>query len=385
MVGFDLTRPVSDADMATIVAAFEEHSLLLFRKSGLNDEQQVAFSHQYSDAAGGVMEMGIGNEWEDGGIRESVDAREPVWRDAGLQEHSPDPRLRAWEEGRGGAGVFVPHERRIQPLANENKSSAQNSRNPRRAVRVKGWQEMADGIPRNTGYGPGNALWHTDSSFKLRGSLASILKSIVVPESGGGQTEFASMRCAYADLRAEQKAQLEGLVGVHDFSFSNGLLIRKWASPGKTPGLPPARHYVVRHTPGGPTLYVGRHLSHIEGMQLSESRLLIAKLNRACVQDQYTYSHQWTPGDLVIYDNRCMLHRGRPYNPQENRANRRTTVGERFNELERDGHGIAVGAPAPLPTPEESWMLLSSTAVEEVERGDEWLYGGKRELWWEHE
>ena len=111
------------------------------------------------------------------------------------------------------------------------------------------------------------------------------------------------MRCAYADLPAEQQKRLEGVVGVHDFSWSNGLLIRHWASAGKTPGQPPARHYVVRQTPHGPTLYVGRHLSHIEGMDPAEGRRLIAELNRFTTQPQYCYSHDWTPADMIIYDN----------------------------------------------------------------------------------
>jgi alpha-ketoglutarate-dependent taurine dioxygenase len=249
----------------------------------------------------------LGCRWEDGGIRHAPNAEPVAPGEAGQQEHAPDPRLRAWEEGRSGAGAFVPDERRIHSLAYEKKRSQQNGTSHPRAsavtetrTAVKGWQEMAAGSPRNTGYGPGNALWHTDSSFKLRGSLASILKSITVPESGGGQTEFASMRCAYRYLSAVQKAELEGLVGVHDFSFSNGLLIRKWAGPGSTPGQPPARHWLVRQTPGGPSLYVGRHLSHIEGMDARQGRRLVADLNRVCVQPQYTYAHSWTPGDLVI-------------------------------------------------------------------------------------
>ena len=193
------------------------------------------------------------------------------------------------------------------------------------------------------------------------------------------------MRQAYSDLPAAEQAELEGLVGVHDFSFSNGLLVRKWAPPGKTPGQPPARHYVVRETPRGKTLYVGRHLSHIEGADPTASRELISKLNHWCVQPLYTYAHDWTPGDLIIYDNRCMLHRGRPCNPHEPRANRRTTVGEKFNELERDGRGPAEGAPAPLPDAEESRMLMDSTGVFEVEEGPDWIYAGRRELWWECE
>jgi hypothetical protein len=80
-----------------------------------------------------------------------------------------------------------------------------------------------------------------------------------------------------------------------------------------------------------------------------------------------------------------MLHRGRPYNPQEKRANRRTTVGEKFNELERDGKGPAEGAPAPLPDEMESFHMLDSTGVQEVEdlEGTGWSYGGIKELWWE--
>ena len=77
------------------------------------------------------------------------------------------------------------------------------------------------------------------------------------------------MRCAYADLPAEQQKRLEGVVGVHDFSWSNGLLIRHWASAGKTPGQPPARHYVVRQTPHGPCPSLSVASSHSTGLSLA--------------------------------------------------------------------------------------------------------------------
>ena len=248
LVGFDFSRPQSEGDMRTIVEAFEEHSLVLFRDTHITDEMQVAFSRQFAEAGGGVLEVGYGNEWEDGGYRHKPGAPAYDTQIEGSLAHSEDAALRAWEEGRT-AGVFVPDARQIRSHMKggyETRRSEQNSHVGANAA--KGWQEMAADTPRNTGYGPGNALWHTDSSFKLRGSLASILLSHVVPASGGGQTDFASMRCAYADLPAEQQKRLEGVVGVHDFSWSNGLLIRHWAGAGKTPGQPPARHYGQKNT-----------------------------------------------------------------------------------------------------------------------------------------
>jgi alpha-ketoglutarate-dependent taurine dioxygenase len=223
LTGIDLSRPLSTADLATVVAAFEEHSLVLFRNTNITMEQQVAFSHQFAAATGAVMEMGYGNEWEDGGIRHSAAAPATDPQLQGAQPHATDAQQRAWEEGvSNGPGVFVPERRNIADRykSYETQRSKQNGTPaaaapppapPSDSDSVRGWQEMAVS-ERNIGYGPGNGLWHTDSSFKLRGALASILTSVVVPESGGGQTDFASMRQAYSDLPAEQQSQLEGLV-----------------------------------------------------------------------------------------------------------------------------------------------------------------------------
>ena len=117
----------------------------------------------------------MGNEWEDGGYRHKPGAPAYDTQIEGSLAHSEDAALRDWEEGRT-AGVFVPDARQIRSRMKggyETRRSEQNSHVGANAA--KGWQEMAADTPRNTGYGPGNALWHTDSSFKLRGSLASIL------------------------------------------------------------------------------------------------------------------------------------------------------------------------------------------------------------------
>lgn len=155
LTGIDLSCRVSEADMAAIVDAFEEHSLVLFRNANITMEQQVAFSHQFAEATDAIMEMGYGNEWEDGGIRHSADAHATSPTEAAQLAHAEDPRERAWEEGRTRPGAFVSERRDIADKyrAYESQRSKQNGpaaarASPAAESSVRGWQEMATS-PRN--------------------------------------------------------------------------------------------------------------------------------------------------------------------------------------------------------------------------------------------
>ena len=174
----------------------------------------------------------------------------------------------------------------------------------------------------------GNTFWHSDSSYKRVGAKASILAAHVVPDSGG-ETEWADMRAAYDVLDDEMKAWLEDKVAVHSYEFSHkpfgGMEV---LSLDELSHLPPVEHPLIRTHPatGRKNLFVGRHASHILGQDLGESRKLLAELTEAGAQAPRTCKHAWQPGDLVIWDNRCVLHRGHRWPEDQPRTMVRTTV-----------------------------------------------------------
>lgn len=174
----------------------------------------------------------------------------------------------------------------------------------------------------------GNSVWHTDSSYKRVGAKASLLAAHKVP-STGGETEWADMRAGYDALDADMQRWLAGKVAVHSYRFSHawhgGLEILTDEELGD---LPPVEHEIVRTHPdsGRKILFIGRHASHIIGEPLESSRKLLRELTDAAAQPPRTWKHAWQKGDLVIWDNRCVLHRGHAFPPTEPRVMVRTTV-----------------------------------------------------------
>jgi alpha-ketoglutarate-dependent 2,4-dichlorophenoxyacetate dioxygenase len=174
----------------------------------------------------------------------------------------------------------------------------------------------------------GNQDWHSDSSFKRVSAKASLLSAWRVP-SCGGETEWADMRAAWDALGRRARAQLEGLVAVHSYWYSQSqvggtdvLSAEDWA------GLPPVEHPVVRtnEDSGRRSLFIGRHASHIRGMDEHQGRQLLAELCRYATRPCWRLRHRWAPGDAVLWDNRSVLHRGRPWPASEARVMKRTTV-----------------------------------------------------------
>ncbi len=174
----------------------------------------------------------------------------------------------------------------------------------------------------------GNRYWHTDSSFKKVGAKVSLLRAVEVPDSGG-DTEWADMRAAWDALDPDTQRRLEGLVAVHSYAYSQGkvggiaLLNRR-----EQDALPPVRQPVVRVHPatGRKSLYVGRHASHIVGMPVEEGRTLLERLTEEACQAPRIFRHHWEAGDIVAWDNRCVLHRGHPWPFDQPRVMKRTTV-----------------------------------------------------------
>ena len=177
-------------------------------------------------------------------------------------------------------------------------------------------------------YLKGNSHWHTDSSYKPVPAKASLLSARVLPSSGG-ETEYADMRAAWDVLDDEGKNKLNGLEAVHDHFYSQSLVGGTTAlSNEEWAAMPPVVHRVVRTHPatGRRNLYIGRHASHILGRDVDESRAFLQELCEQACQPARTYLHDWSVGDLVAWDNRCVLHRGRPWDPSEPRIMHRTTV-----------------------------------------------------------
>jgi alpha-ketoglutarate-dependent 2,4-dichlorophenoxyacetate dioxygenase len=185
------------------------------------------------------------------------------------------------------------------------------------------------GHPR-TAFMRGNELWHTDSSFKTPGAMWSMLHAKAVPPAGGN-TEFADTRAAYDALPAAMKERLDGLVAEHSLWHSRAKLGGYVATEAERQAFPSARHLVVRRHSGSGrhALYIAAHASHIVGMPAAEGQALLEELMDFATQPQFVYSHAWQAGDLVIWDNRCTMHRATPYPVAGHmRDLRRTTISD---------------------------------------------------------
>jgi alpha-ketoglutarate-dependent 2,4-dichlorophenoxyacetate dioxygenase len=177
----------------------------------------------------------------------------------------------------------------------------------------------------------GNRLWHTDASYMPVPVVLGMLHAVAVPPAsalGGGETEFADMRAAYDALPEAVKAAIDGLVAEHDVFWSRGQIGFTEFPPGEREAYPPSRQRLVRRHPGSQrkTLYLSAHASHIVGWPVAEGRLLLYDLNTHATQPQFVYSHKWQVGDVVIWDNRCTMHRGRPHDDSHPRDLRRATT-----------------------------------------------------------
>jgi alpha-ketoglutarate-dependent 2,4-dichlorophenoxyacetate dioxygenase len=264
VAGVDIARPIDETTWAEIRAAFDEHSVLLFRGTSLDDDTQVAFSRRF-----GELE-----------ISRSMNpaAGTPFARQSNLDIKT---------------GAVIPSEdrRMIYQLA--------------------------------------NMLWHTDSSFKKVPSLCSLLSARIVPPEGGA-TEFASARAAYPSLPEALKRRVEDAIVVHDFSWSRDQVRPGFFTAEERAVYPPVRHPLVRTNPvnGRKSLFLGAHASHVEGLPIEEGRALLKQLLAHVTQPQFCYRHEWQVGDLVIWDNRCVLHRATPFDATRyQRLMQRTTIG----------------------------------------------------------
>jgi alpha-ketoglutarate-dependent 2,4-dichlorophenoxyacetate dioxygenase len=174
----------------------------------------------------------------------------------------------------------------------------------------------------------GNQLWHTDSSFKATPAKYSILHARVIPPEGG-ETEFADMRAAWDALPEAMQRRLEPMVCDHSLIYSRALLGFDAFTEAERAGFAPVPQRLVRRHSGSGrrSLFLASHIGTIHGMPRPEAMMLIRDLVEHATQRQFVYSHQWRVRDLVIWDNRCTLHRGRSYDDQRyKRDMRRVTL-----------------------------------------------------------
>jgi len=179
-----------------------------------------------------------------------------------------------------------------------------------------------------------NRLWHSDSSFREYPALASVLAAPVVP-TRGGETEFAGMRAAWTALPKALKYQATGRVAIHDLAHSRAAVDAALAKGVDCQQLPPVRQALVRrHRPSGEAgLFLGSHIRAIEGLSDAKAHGLLVELTEFATQASFVYTHCWAPGDLLIWDNRFTLHRGRPFPPAEPRRLVRATVAGQASSL----------------------------------------------------
>ena len=172
-----------------------------------------------------------------------------------------------------------------------------------------------------------NQLWHTDSCFKDPPALASVLSVRILPSSGG-ETEFASKRLGWERLPEPMRSRLEDACAWHDYAHSRGKISPQMISERERATLPPVRWPIRWRNPanGRDSLYLASHTYAIDGMPREEAQDLLAELIDHVTAPGHTYLHRWQPGDIIMWDNRCVLHRGRPWPDDQPRHIVRTTI-----------------------------------------------------------
>jgi alpha-ketoglutarate-dependent 2,4-dichlorophenoxyacetate dioxygenase len=268
--GIDLGRPLDLAAVRTLWEAIDLHAVLVFHEQSLSDEQLRDFARNF-----GSLEIG-----------------------------------RSAAEG-GKRRLALPE---IGDISNLDEDGRLRERNDRRRL---------DSL--------GNRIWHTDASYMPVPVVLGMLHAVAVPPAsalGGGETEFADMRAAYDALSETMKDAIDGLVAEHDIFWSRGQIGFSEFLPGEREKYPPSRQRLVRRHAGSKrkTLYLSAHASHIVDWPVPEGRILLYDLNLHATRPEFVYSHKWQVGDLVIWDNRCTMHRGRPHDDTRPRDLRRATT-----------------------------------------------------------
>ena len=265
--GIDISRPLSREEVAAVDAGMDRYAVLVFHDQKIIDEQQMVFSRNFGNL----------------------------------------------EDARGG-NITKPEDKRLQIGMNDVSNLGKDGRPLGRDSRERA-------------FNLGNMLWHSDSSFRPIPAKYSLLSARVV-NPVGGNTEFADMRAAYDALDTDTKALIEDLVCEHSLMYSRGSLGMLDYSDEERGMFRPVRQRLVRTHPvtGRKSLYLSSHAGGIVGMPMAEARILLRDLNEHATQPRFVYVHPWRVWDLVMWDNRQMMHRVRRYDDSQPRDMRRTTV-----------------------------------------------------------
>jgi alpha-ketoglutarate-dependent 2,4-dichlorophenoxyacetate dioxygenase len=266
----DLARPLDPTEVQALWKAIDRYAVLVFHDQQLNDERLRDFANRF-----GKLEVG-----------------------------------RSAAEG-GKRRLALPE---IGDISNLDEAGQLRGREDRRRL---------DSL--------GNRIWHTDASYMPVPVVLGMLHAVAVPPAsalGAGETEFADMRAAYDALPEAMKEAIDGLVAEHDVFWSRGQIGFTEFLPGEREKYPPSRQRLVRRHSGSQrkSPYLSAHASHIVGWPVPEGRILLYDLNLHATRPEFVYSHKWRVGDLVIWDNRCTMHRGRPHDDRFARDLRRATT-----------------------------------------------------------
>jgi alpha-ketoglutarate-dependent 2,4-dichlorophenoxyacetate dioxygenase len=264
--GVDLRRKLDADEVAAIEAGMDRYAVLVFHDQDIADEQQIAFTRNFGEI-----------------------------------------------ENAAGGNITRPHEKRLNPLMNDVSNLGQDdkplARDDRRRL-----------------FNLGNQLWHSDSSFRAVPAKYSLLSGRVVVEKGGN-TEFADMRAAWDALDDDTKRICEPLVCEHSLLYSRGLLGFEVTDEERAM-FRPVRQLLVRTHPvtGRKSLYLSSHAGTIVGWPMPEARAFLRDLTEHATTPRFVYSHRWRRHDLVMWDNRQVMHRVRRFDERLVRDMRRTTV-----------------------------------------------------------
>lgn len=263
ITGIDITRPLSAREFGPIRAAFEEHSVLLFRDQPMDDDKQIAFSENF-------------------GPLETTLSANPAAGSKFARQSNLDI-----ETGK--------------PIPSDDMRMI---------------------------YQKANYFWHSDSSFKRVPSLCSILTARICPPEGGN-TEFLSMRAAWDALPQALQATIHPLVAEHALAYSRDRVQKGILSAKALAELPPVKQRLFRDNPinGRRALYIGAHAGHIVGWPEATGKALLWELAQRAEQPEFMVSHAWREGDVIVWDNRAVLHRATHYDATKHkRLMQRTTV-----------------------------------------------------------
>jgi alpha-ketoglutarate-dependent 2,4-dichlorophenoxyacetate dioxygenase len=282
----DLARPLSPADRDAIKAAFWKYAVLVFPGQVLTSDQHVAFAEVF-----GPMEPNI-NSYADEVRKDRIDSR-------------------------------------ISDVSNLTEDD-----------------EILPAESRKRQSGLANRLWHTDSIFRHVPARASLLYARAVAPIGG-HTEFADMRAAWDALPEATRRRIDGLTVEHSIFHSRAKIGFTDYTERERASLPPARQVLVRTIPetGRRSLYTASHAIRVIGLPEDESTRLLDELMAHATQRQFVYTHRWRLHDLVMWDNRCTMHRGTDYDEQRwKRDMHRATVSDVGNTIELAERRAAAGA-----------------------------------------